>query len=123
MEPDEFTARLMSDMEPDLLEFIKNKINSFIKWDLIRFFHENPHTVDTAENIARYAGRNPVAVKPELEELAAAGVMQQQQLGEVALYTLTHDEGTRQLVRRFAQACEDRRFRVKAVYHIIKGMN
>ena len=55
-------------MPDNLLEFVKSKVTSFIKWDLIRFFHENPNTVDTAENIARYAGRHITAVEPELEE-------------------------------------------------------
>jgi len=123
MEADDFTARLMSDMDPELLEFIKTRVNSFIKWDLVRFFYENPHTTDTAENIARYAGRNPVAVKPELEELAESGVMRKQLVGGIPVYSLTDDEETRDLIRRFVQACEDRHFRVKAVYHIIRGMH
>ncbi len=122
MEPDDFTARLMSDMDPDLLEFIKTKVNSFIKWDLVRFFHENPHTADTVENIARYTGRNPLAVKPELEELVESGLMRRQLVSGIPVYSLTTDEATRNLIRRFVQACEDRHFRVKAVYHIIRGM-
>ena len=72
---DDFTARLMDDMDPILLDFVKNKVNSFIKWDLVRFFHENPHTADTVENIAKYAGRNVTAVEPELEELVDSGIM------------------------------------------------
>jgi len=123
IEADDFTARLMSDMDPDLLEFIKTRVNSFIKWDLVRFFHENPHTTDTAENIARYSGRNPAAVEPELEELAASGIMRKQLVGGIPVYSLTDDEATRDLIRQFVQACEDRHFRVKAVYHIIRHMH
>ena len=52
---DDFTARLMDDMDPVLLDFVKTKVNSFVKWDLVRFFHENPHTADTVDNIAKYA--------------------------------------------------------------------
>jgi len=55
---DDFTTRLMDDMDPTLLDFVKQKVNSFIKWDLVRFFYENPHTADTVENIAKYAGRS-----------------------------------------------------------------
>jgi len=98
-------------------------VNSFIKWDLVRFFHENPHTTDTAENIARYSGRNPAAVEPELEELAASGIMRKQLVGGIPVYSLTDDEATRDLIRQFVQACEDRHFRVKAVYHIIRHMH
>ncbi|RME76059.1 MAG: hypothetical protein D6784_06680 [Chloroflexi bacterium] len=119
---EDFTARLMDDMDPVLLDFIKNKVNSFIKWDLVRFFYENPHTADTAENIARYAGRNVSAVEPELEELVESGIMEKRMLDDVAVYSLSSDEEMRALVDKFILACEDRHFRVKAVYHIIRGM-
>ena len=119
---DDFTARLMNDMDPRLLDFIKNKVNSFIKWDLMRFFYENPNTADTVENIARYAGRNATAVKPELDELVEAGVMERRMVGDMPVYMLSNDPEMRRLVNDFIAACEDRHFRVKAVYHIIRQM-
>lgn len=119
---DDFTARLMDDMDPVLLDFVKTKVNSFIKWDLVRFFHENPHTADTVENIAKYAGRNVTAVEPELKELVDSGIMKKSLLGETTIYSLDTDEQMQSLVDKFILACEDRHFRVKAVYHIIRGM-
>jgi hypothetical protein len=119
---DDFTARLMDEMDPIMLDFVKTKVNSFIKWDLVRFFHENPHTADTVENIAKYAGRNIDAVEPELEELVQSGIMQKTELGDTSIYTLVTDTEMRNLVDKFIVACEDRHFRVKAVYHIIRGM-
>jgi hypothetical protein len=112
----------MDDMPEELLDFVKTKVNSFIKWDLVRFFHENPHTVDTAENIAKYAGRHLTAVAPELEDLEASGIMDRKMVGDQVVYSLTQDERTQKLVEKFVMACEDRHFRVKAVYHIIRGM-
>jgi len=119
---DDFTARLMDDMDPTLLDFVKTKVNSFIKWDLVRFFYENPHTADSVENIAKYAGRNADAVKPELEDLVESGIMEKKMLDNTAIYSLATDEDMRALVDQFILACEDRHFRVKAVYHIIRGM-
>ena len=119
---DDFTARLMDDMDPVLLDFVKTKVNSFIKWDLVRFFHENPHTADTVDNIAKYAGRNVTAVEPELEELVDSGIMKRSSLGETPIYSLETNEEMQALVDKFILACEDRHFRVKAVYHIIRGM-
>jgi hypothetical protein len=119
---DDFTARLMDDMDPTLLDFVKTKVNSFIKWDLVRFFYENPHTADSVENIAKYAGRNADAVKPELEDLVESGIMEKKMLDSTAIYSLATDEDMRALVDQFILACEDRHFRVKAVYHIIRGM-
>jgi len=119
---DDFTARLMNDMDPALLDFVKGKVNSFIKWDLVRFFYENPNTADTVENIAKYAGRNAAAVKPELEDLVESGVMDKREVEGTSIYSLAENEDMRDLVDRFILACEDRHFRVKAVYHIIRGM-
>ena len=120
---DDFTARLMDDMDPTLLDFVKTKVNSFIKWDLVRFFYENPHTADTVDNIAKYAGRNADAVKPELEDLVESGIMEKKVMdSSTAIYSLATDEDMRALVDQFILACEDRHFRVKAVYHIIRGM-
>jgi hypothetical protein len=119
---EDFTAKLMNDMDPALLDFVKFTVNTFIKWDLVRFFYENPSTADSAGNIARYVGRNVQAVEPELEELSAGGVMDKRMLDQIAVYSLTMDPDAHRLVEQFVQACEDRHFRVKAVYHIIRGM-
>jgi hypothetical protein len=112
----------MNDMDPQLLDFVKTKVNSFIKWDLIRFFYENPNTTDSADNIARYAGRNVTAVEPELEDLVSSGVMEKHHVDDLVVYSLASDDRMRKLVDEFILACEDRHFRVKAVYHIIRGM-
>jgi hypothetical protein len=119
---DDFTARLMNDMDPALLDFVKGKVNSFIKWDLVRFFYENPNTADTVDDIARYAGRNATAVQPELDDLVESGVMEKREVEGTSIYSLAGNEDMRELVDRFILACEDRHFRVKAVYHIIRGM-
>ena len=122
MQSDDFTAKLMDDMDARLLDFIKTKVNSFIKWDLIRFFYENPNTTDSVENIAKYAGRNTAAVQSELKQLVESGVMEMQLVDNLPVYSLASDEEMRRLVDEFILACEDRHFRVKAVYHIIRGM-
>ena len=122
IQSDDFTAKLMNDMDSRLLDFIKTKINSFIKWDLVRFFYENPNTTDSVENIAKYAGRNAAAVQSELEELVASGVMEKQFVDNISVYSLAANEEMRKLIDEFILACEDRHFRVKAVYHIIRGM-
>lgn len=122
IQSDDFTAKLMDDMDARLLDFIKTKVNSFIKWDLVRFFYENPNTTDSVENIAKYAGRNTAAVQSELKQLVESGVMVMQLVDDLPVYSLASDEEMRRLVDEFILACEDRHFRVKAVYHIIRGM-
>jgi len=117
----DLTGRLMTDMDPRLLHFLRGKVDSFVKWDLIRFFHDNPYTTDTAENIARYAGRSARAIRNDLAELAESSVLEENNLGDLTVYSLSRDPEIRELLERFVKASADRQFRVKAIYHIIRS--
>lgn len=119
---DDFTTKLMNDMPTHLLEFLKTKVNTFVKWDMVRFFCENPSAADTVDNIARYLGRGTAVVEPELRSLVDSGVLTLRQINHLSVYSLNEDDTVRGLVRDFVEACKDRNFRVKAVYHIIRGM-
>ena len=117
----DLSRRLMDDMDPEVLEFLKTTVNSFIKWDLVIFFFENPHTTDTIENVARYIGRDAGVIKFDLEDLVRAGVLDQHASGALIVYSLTKDEQIREKIKHFVSASDDRQFRVKAIYHLIRG--
>ncbi len=118
----ELTAEMMADVDPRLFSFLTHQVDSFIKWDLLRFFHENPGAVDTAANTARYAGRDQLSVEKELGELANSGVLEQDVIGGMTVYSLAGSQEMRKLVEQFVLACDDRRFRVRALYHITRGL-
>lgn len=125
MSNQDLAARLVDGMDPQLQDFLRSRVNTFMKWDLVRFFHENPHTLDTAEHIATYTGRDPVAVAPVLKELASVGVLELVRLAgedQLVVFRLASDPDMRDLIERFHRACEDRQFRVQAIYTIIRGM-
>ncbi len=119
---EDFATKLMNDMDPQLLDLVKTKVNSFIKWDLVRFLRENPNTADTAENIAKYIGRSAATVEPELQGLVESQILERKSVEGMPVYSLTPEAGTRELLDRFIEACEDRQFRVKVIYHIVRGM-
>jgi hypothetical protein len=48
--------------------------------------------------------------------------MEVKQVDGMPVYSLSTDAGTRELLDRFITACEDRHFRVKVIYHIVRGM-
>lgn len=114
-------TRLMEDLDPILLDFIKTNVNSFIKWDLLRFFYKNRHSSDTVENIAQYAGRTVSVIERELDELVNTGIMVKSGLNGASTYSLRGDETTWALMSEFVSGCEDRHFRIKVVYHIIRA--
>jgi len=117
----DLSRRLMDDMDPEVLEFLKTTVNSFIKWDLVIFFFENPHTTDTIDNIARYIGRDATVIKTDLEDLVRAKVLEQHVSGTLTVYALTKDAQIREKIKHFVSASDDRQFRVKAIYHLIRG--
>jgi len=116
------TSRLMDDIDPVMLDFLHEKVNSFVKWDLVRFFHDNPHAADSADNIARYTGRDVRTIAGELVGLVEVGVLEQNELSGQTIYMLTSEQAMRDLISDFVRACDDRMFRVKAIYHVIRGM-
>jgi hypothetical protein len=125
--------------DPQLIDFLSHKVNSFVKWDLVRFFHYNPHAIDTAENIAKSIVRTTAEIEPALAELTTSGVLRTRSMSrttaEIAaaptdtealqnpslppqpqVYGLSKDPDMRELVARFLQACDDREFRMHAIY-------
>lgn len=76
--------------------------------------------MNTAENIAKYAGRTVMVIEPELEDLVKSRLIVKRGLNGVSTYTLVSDEITRALVSNFISACEDRDIRIKVVYHIVQ---
>ncbi len=109
-------------IDPKLREFLQTQVNSFVKWDLVRFFHDNPHAKDTVENIAHYTGRKTRAIADELDELVASGVLRAKDINDYRVYMLIDDADTRERLHHFMQACEDREFRVQAIHLVIQGM-
>jgi hypothetical protein len=114
---------LSRDKDLALLEFTKTKINSFIKWELVKFFYYNAATGHTVENVARCIGRKTDAVQPELEDLVGNDILEKKVLADKTVYTLTTKEPALTLVDQFILAGEDRFFRIKAVEQIVLGMS
>ncbi|MBN1878082.1 MAG: hypothetical protein JXA33_27920 [Anaerolineae bacterium] len=121
MERPDLMPRVMKDMDTDMYDFVTNYITSFVKWDLVNFFYENPHTIDTIDNISRYTGRTPDTVRQELLELARLNLLEKTQLGHMTVYALTSDPMLRKLVATFQEACQSPDFRKKVIYHVIRG--
>ena len=105
-----------------LLELVQTRFNTFIKWDIMRHFHAQPHATVTAAQLARTLGRDERVLKPELMQLVRAGLLHVEELADMRLFTYTDNPDMRALVAEFFAACQDRRFRVQAICHVIRGL-
>jgi hypothetical protein len=119
---EERVDRLMPDIDAGLREFLRTQVDSFLKWDLLWFFYQNPNTIDTAENISRYVGRSAENTHKELAELSSRGVLAEHTLNGMRIYSLSQASEVRELLRRFAESYDDRQFRIKAIYQILRTM-
>jgi hypothetical protein len=110
-------------MTEELLDFIQTRVNSFIRWDLVRYFNDSPTRKETCEQVAKGTGRDVHTVGRELEGLVEVGILTSEDKAGVRQYKLVRDKHTRQLIKQFMQACHDRQFRIEAIQAIIKNMN
>ena len=60
---------------------------------IVRFFRENPSSVDTAKGIATWTGLELGLVKKELESLVKAKVLIAHRTSSTVGYALTNDNG------------------------------
>jgi len=113
---------LSDDLPPKMISFIQQKVNSFVKWEILRFLRENPEVADTHEGMARFIGCRPDLIDGELREMAEAGLLEVRAVGEQSVYSLTNDAEVLVMIDSFLKACEDRIFRLKAIYYVAQSM-
>jgi hypothetical protein len=108
--------------DPLILQFVHDKLNTLVKWDVARFFNDNPHAVETAPVIAQTVGREQEGadVATALEELAEAGILQRQSLPQADVFRLGGDAEMRTLLSDFVSACDDKDFRARAIQEVIE---
>jgi hypothetical protein len=105
-----------------VMRFLRQKLDSFVKWDIVRFFHDNPHAVETADDIARALGREGDEVPEALKALTASKVLTMKTVSGTAVFSLHDDPAVRALVHEFVIACDDRDFRAAAIRQVIDDL-
>jgi len=90
-------------IKPQAVDRLVPHLDSFVKWELLRFLHGNPQTLATLEDLARYTGRDEMELKPAARALAIAGILQQVDAGDRYEYCLTEDDTLRHLIGHLIQ--------------------
>lgn len=118
------TAPSITDLEinPDAAAVLLPHLDTFVKWELLRFLHDNPGATATVGELARYIGRDETEVKPAARALALAGIARQVDLGQEYAYSLVADLEMRQLIGHLIQKLmADPLARLALSAHILKG--
>ncbi len=82
-------------IDPNAAVRLLPHLDSFVKWELLRFLYDNPDTPSTIGELARYLGRDEMELKPACRALASAGILHQIDLGPEYAYSLARDEELR----------------------------
>ena len=109
----------IDEVNPQLIEFMENKLDNLAKWDLIQFFFHQPTLLGPAPKIASLTGRDLRRVEAELKDMAYHGLLDVQEKSGVKLYRLSANPETRHLIEQFVRACDDRKFREAAIYYTV----
>lgn len=109
-----------SELDTRWATFIQTKVNSFTKWDLVQFFNNQPHTRDTAENIASFIGKDVNAVRSCLRDLALGGIVEMETVQSEVIFRLSHRAETRETISDFIAACHNPQFRYRAIQTVVE---
>ena len=109
-------------VDPEAADRLLPHLDSFVKWELLRFLHDNPSVEAGIEDLARYTGRDETEIKPAARALNSAGLFDQGD-GEFGyVYSLTKDGQTRDLIDHMVDGfVADRLIRLAISSHILKA--
>ncbi len=109
-------------VDAETLEFIQKYLTSYTKWEMLKYFAENPTAAETARSFARRLNKDARQISEALKSLARTGIVSNGQGSEDAAYTLTADETQRTILFRIAESVRvNNRFRLLLNYHITKA--
>ena len=109
-------------ISPEAAETLLPHIDSFAKWELLRFLNDNPSLEATVEDLARYTGRDETELKPAARSMVGAGLFRQSEGLQGYLYALTDDERLRELIAHLVDGfVADRLIRIAISSHILKA--
>ncbi|MBN2027859.1 MAG: hypothetical protein JW854_13980 [Actinobacteria bacterium] len=103
--------------------FVDEYVDSFITWDLILFFHENPYTVGSPSSIAMSIGRLGSDIEPFLERMTEKSILSHEfRAGDGAetIYAYKPEPEFEKAVIEFKRALKDRASRLIIVSKVLQ---
>lgn len=101
------------------LKIISLGMNSFTKWDLVKFFHEHPDSFFSSRELSKILRRSQEQLQLDLNSLALSGICLEK-TKDSGEYQFTRDGYLRQRVEDFFRYCKTEQGRIKAICQILK---
>ncbi len=114
-------------LDDDFELFIKDFVNTFVKWELVQFFHNHQESSFSLEDLSQKLNRSAKTLKSEMEELVEKGFLITGE-GKETTYRLLDPKSIRYpeiigLLDRFIEFCKSREGRLRVIYKILKDGN
>jgi predicted transcriptional regulator len=110
-------------LDPEVSFFVDEFVDSFITWDLILFFSENPYTVGSPESIAMSIGRLGSDIEPFLNKLTEKGILTYEYRpgnGAESIYAYSPQPEFEKMVSEFKRVLKDRASRLIIVSKVLQ---
>ncbi len=104
----------------ELRKFIERFVDSFVSWDLIVFFQNNPGIVDTPTGLASRLGRKEEEVRKALDGLCQKGLLRKKEGGGKEVYIYSPPPHLKKVVDEFTKSLDDRSFRLRVLSYLLK---
>lgn len=111
---------MIPQLDIKLEKFIEKHVNSFIKWDLLVFFHENPGAADTATSLANRLGRRPEDVRKALDEFGEGGILTTQADDPNVIYQYQPSPKIQPLIEAFIKSLDSREKRLQILTKLLR---
>lgn len=105
-------------MGPKVTRFVERHVRSLLAWDILVFFHRNPTAVLDGAGLASRLGRRVEEVEPEVDELCDGEILN----CAGGLIRYDPSPGTREDVKEFVEACQDRGRRLALIAQVLHGI-
>lgn len=110
-------------IDPSVSSFVDEYLDSFITWDLILFFYENPFTVGSPSSIAMSIGRLDSDVLPYLEKLVDKNILSKElqvRDSSETIFSYVPEKNFESSVEEFKKALKDRASRLMIVSKVLQ---
>ena len=111
-------------LDDDFESFIKKYINTFVKWELVQFFHNNETKFYSVNELAQKLNRSSKTLKSEVVELEEKGLLKESEEQELSFQLIQDDTNDKKallaLMKCFVEFCETREGRLRVIYKILK---
>ncbi|HDP70124.1 MAG TPA: hypothetical protein ENN38_04860 [Actinobacteria bacterium] len=110
----------MPELNEPLERFIEEYVDSFVKWDLITYFHNNAGVFDSSHSLAVHLGRKESDIKKALRELADKNLVTEIKENGGDVYQYTPSVGISEMVENFVKALEIREKRLLILTKLLR---